>query len=815
MSTPLLPQNLPEVATCWRRSEPTRFRAFPVSGRVHRGLPVHLGGWLTAPAIVVGTVGLWLSTLTGSLCADPPPAIAPDSGESPEVSPVRHPAPSESKLAARLYATEMALGWQYWKQGAIRPLRDLLNRQVPQPGTPADADRRGFEWHYLDRLAHGEIAVLPGSFPVTRGLKFLGDTGRLASFHRIVTNTQPGELRLWTLSEQNTSEVLLREQAKEEGPAIRIGRFAASPDGLTLAVDQGEELQFLNVLTGESLVIPTGHTDSLGALTFSPTGEQLATGFLDGTVRLWDRQTGTIVGELQGHRMGVLAIAWSPSGEHLVTGTGDDRAPLHFQQKNGELKLWDPSRRECICTFPNVPSQVNCVAFAGSRWVVSGGNAGEVLVWDTTTGLQVRRLGTQVGPIRDLAIASDPLRVVAACQDGTSRVWNVETGEELATFRGHEGAVTAVSLEPATGRLATGGWDGTIRLWELSQPIERANLGVHPWTILEIHHPADGQSVVTVDYTTVHVFDSHTRRELRTIRPGHWTTSSALSPDGQRVVLGGFANPDGGGTGHVSLWSLQTGERLAAFDPLSGRGIRVELSPDGNWLASTGFSPQREQRLLSLWELTPTGPGKRLGGWTISAEPVFTADNRSLVVAQPEGLRLFDLQTQTLGSPLVEGERPFVQVSAAPIGNRLAATTAEGEVTLWNLERQVVEHRGRVHDAAVSRLLFSRRGETLVTGSRDETRLWTVAPFQLRAELPIPACEMLITPDNRTLVTAWRTLDFWHLETGLPMLQLEDYQMEIPNCLRISPDGNCITEGGGWRDENEGVYLWQAAPRPR
>jgi hypothetical protein len=44
------------------------------------------------------------------------------------------------------------------------------------------------------------------------------------------------------------------------------------------------------------------------------------------------------------------------------------------------------------------------------------------------------------------------------------------------------------------------------------------------------------------------------------------------------------------------------------------------------------------------------------------------------------------------------------------------------------------------------------------------------------------------------------------------MLQLEDYQMEIPNCLSISADGKLLSEGGGWRDENEGVYLWRATP---
>jgi hypothetical protein len=36
--------------------------------------------------------------------------------------------------------------------------------------------------------------------------------------------------------------------------------------------------------------------------------------------------------------------------------------------------------------------------------------------------------------------------------------------------------------------------------------------------------------------------------------------------------------------------------------------------------------------------------------------------------------------------------------------------------------------------------------------------------------------------------------------------------MEIPNTLSISSNGTLLSEGGGSRDENEGVYLWRATP---
>lgn len=758
---------------------------------------------------------------------DPPPApsnavepLAPQANCSPfDDSPAPPPVPGSNALnhdlANRLYATEIALGWQLWKQGDVEPLRQLLARQSVRFDRDKTRDPRGFEWHYLNRLAHAEVRVLPETLPMIREMVSLGAAGGLLSMHRIPTNTQPAEIRRWNLEGDERSRSLDLPPGFDLGS---VGCLAASADGQSVALASGTNLRLIQLLTSATLDFPTGHDDYVHCLEFSPDGQRLASGSLDGRVRIWDRQTGTITAELNasrrtgGSQLGILSVAWSADGTQLVTGAGDDRAPVWFQKQHGELKLWDAKSAEAICTFPNVPSQVNCVAFAGDRWVISGGFGGELLVWDVQTGGLVRRLGNQTGPIRRLAVIADPWRVAAACHDGTARVWHIETGEEVAVTRGHRGAVRSVVWDAASGQLVTGGWDGTIRLWDVSETVERSNLGIQPWTIMQTHHPVDGQTVVTVNYHSVLVFDRTSRRHLRTIAPGRWIISSALTPDCRQIVLGGHANPSGGGGGYVSVWSLETGKRLAGFDPGAGQGIRVSVSRDGHWLATLGSSTTMERDRLALWELTPSGPGKRRGSWTVSASPVFTPDNRFLVLARPDGLHRYSLVDHEFQPSLPGSNRQFTQVAVSPDSERMAAVDAEGDLTLWNLSSGQVEHQGPVHTGDVGRLLFSPKGDTLVTAGRNETRLWNVAPFAQRAEIPRPACEMLITPDNRTLITAWQTLDFWQLETGLPMLQLEDYQMEIPNCLSISPDGLLLSEGGGSRDENEGVYLWRATP---
>src|SRR5262249_1060289 len=69
----------------------------------------------------------------------------------------------------------------------------------------------------------------------------------------------------------------------------------------------------------------------------SPDGKTLATGHMDGTVNLWDRQTGKRQAVLAGHKFRVWAVAFSPDGKKLVSVAGS----WHRPSDPGEVKLWD------------------------------------------------------------------------------------------------------------------------------------------------------------------------------------------------------------------------------------------------------------------------------------------------------------------------------------------------------------------------------------------------------------------------------------------------------------------------------------------
>jgi len=61
----------------------------------------------------------------------------------------------------------------------------------------------------------------------------------------------------------------------------------------------------------------TGHTGAINSVSYSPNGTRVVTGSYDKTIRIWDVQSGAVVGEpLTGHNGSVNSVVYSQWAAH-------------------------------------------------------------------------------------------------------------------------------------------------------------------------------------------------------------------------------------------------------------------------------------------------------------------------------------------------------------------------------------------------------------------------------------------------------------------------------------------------------------------
>jgi WD40 repeat protein len=73
-----------------------------------------------------------------------------------------------------------------------------------------------------------------------------------------------------------------------------------------------------------------GHNKEINQVVFSPDGKWLATASVDGTSKIYDVNTGSLILTISGHSDNVEGIAFFSDSKHIVTASQD-----------GTIKFWE------------------------------------------------------------------------------------------------------------------------------------------------------------------------------------------------------------------------------------------------------------------------------------------------------------------------------------------------------------------------------------------------------------------------------------------------------------------------------------------
>ncbi|KAF7979694.1 hypothetical protein HWV62_41711 [Athelia sp. TMB] len=492
---------------------------------------------------------------------------------------------------------------------------------------------------------------------------------------------------------------------------------AFSPDGRRIA--SGSDDGSIHIWDAETGLLVVGpikeHASYIYSVAFSPDGHTVASGSSNGIVCFWDAETGALaVGPFKGHTDTVYSVAFSPDGLRLASGSADRT-----------VRMWNTATGALAAgPFEGHTDEVNSVAFApDGRKVASGSDDDTVCIWDIKMGRQVA-MGRHNARVWSVAFSPDGLHVVSASEDKTVCIWDAETGTLTAgPFEGHTESVKSVAYSPDGLQVASGSDDQTIRIWSLQSGTITQTYKGHTDHINSVAFSSDGQRIATASSDgTVRIWDAEAGPlAANTSEPSKGHTgdinSVAFSPDGRHIASGSDDCT-------MCIWDAEIGKLTGG--PYEGHTDfiwSVAFSPDGRRVA-TGSADST----IRLWDVEMDSHVTFTGHTNTVRSVAFSPDGRKVVSGSAdETICMWDSETGILTTGPVEGHEDSVHsVVFSPDGRQVASGSDDRTVRVWAVDTSFFEVRKfEGHTSGVNSVAFSPDGRKIASGSDDKTvRIW-------------------------------------------------------------------------------------------
>ncbi|WP_157248304.1 WD40 repeat domain-containing protein [Nonomuraea typhae] len=471
----------------------------------------------------------------------------------------------------------------------------------------------------------------------------------------------------------------------------------------------------------------------VSAVALSPDGTTVATGDMDGTVRLWDRAGRPKGAPLTGHHSGVYPIVFSPDGTLIASGDGGEN-------QDGIVLIRDAATgRPRAAPLTGHKGSLSAIVFSSDGTKLTTADDHQIVQrWSTRTWT---RLGPAIGPL--------------------------VTGRDTWSKLSPDGTRLAVQ----TDRFSV---DSAWQVWDLAArrpygPAIRAG---------EMAFSPDRRTITTADdnlsddTALTQQWDIAAQHKIgKPVRVGRSVYSLLYSPDGRNLAVGG-------GDGAVRFVDTRTRRQTGAV--LRGHSSYIDglaYSADGRRLATTVLDRSARVWNTTVWAQTPgpTGDGDRFTSAAISADGRTMAAFTWLDIRHNHTVRAAHLLDAATG-----------RVISGPLDLGLSDDHLEMNSAI------AFSHDGRLLLVGASHQVGTPEGYTTVDGSRIVVLdLATHRPRDRLDFVPGEINALAVSPDDRVIATAGDRLTLRSMAT-LRQIAVSPSLDATLDVIVFTPDGKAI-----------------------
>ncbi len=563
----------------------------------------------------------------------------------------------------------------------------------------------------------------------------------------LVAGLENGQVFLYktadVLSDSATIEPIKVIKA-HASPIIQV--IYSNNSDMFLSVSEDRTIVSWNAITGKRIHSFTGFDGDITDVVFSTDYRFIAVGSVDGTIRVWNANSGHLwkqYGEKDGARSMrqeyPRSLLFDANSGRLVSGWGDGTIMIwQWQFGNEEPYTISLGENSIIDLIQLSKTQIISIDFYGNAILYATDSTANRTA---TEKISEFGLGSKITSVAYLA---DQNELVLAKDPADLYIYDLEAGNFSTVISQFSAGseLLDVILSSDTDLLISGGSDGVLRIWDMDAPARVAEVSLSTTSaITDLAMSGDKATIaVAVDNSVLlysvsdleNLINQKTTidqtKPIQQILTDGNVTSTSISADSTLLAT---AMQD---SNIVQIWSMSEGKKLADLTGIGKPVTALSFSPKDNTLAAGST-----EKIIYLWTdlslatLSMQDSSKTIQPATIKGNvnttSIVWSDQSDMLIVNGESSQtmIIDVLQKKIRTYLTGASKTIQSSAITSDGSIIATGGEENSIRIYNTATRKLITTLNGHTDAVTGLMFSASGTRLISWGQDGTiRLWTI-----------------------------------------------------------------------------------------